>query len=160
MSLREKVQLDMQEALRQNDELRVLVLRMLIAAFNNAEIEKRTRQIKAGEEPEPLTEEEFVTIVEREYKQRKESADEYQKANRPDLKAREEQEAEILSVYLPQRIPDEELRIIIKKEIAAQGVTNELGLGKLMASLSSQLRGKADLGEVSRMARELLRSND
>lgn len=150
MSLRDRLQSDITAAMRGGDALRRDVLRMAANAAYN--VEKRNQQ--------PLTDDEFLAVLTREVKTRRESVDAYTKAGRADLAAKEQAEIEILAEYLPQALTEAEIAALIDEAIAATGASSARDLGKVMGWLSPRTRGRADGKVVSGMvARALARAD-
>jgi uncharacterized protein len=134
------------EALKAGEKLRLGTLRMLSASVKN-------REVELGHE---LTEEEFVEVVGREVKRRKEAAEAYAGAGRPELEERERAEQVILEVYLPEQLSDDELAKVVDEAIAATGASNPKEVGKVMAHVMGKHKGRVDGSTVSRLARERL----
>jgi uncharacterized protein YqeY len=125
--------------MRSGDSLRRDVLRM--AANSAYNVEKKNQQ--------PLTEDEFLAVLTREVKTRRESVDAYTKAGRQDLAAKEQAEIDILAEYLPQALSEGEIQALVDEGIAATGATSARDLGKVMGWLSPKTRGRADGKVVS-----------
>lgn len=125
--------------MRSGDSLRRDVLRMAASSAYN--VEKRNQQ--------PLTEDEFLAVLTREVKTRRESVDAYTKASRPDLAAKEQSEIDILGEYLPQALTETEVGALIDEAIAVTGAASARDLGKVMGWLSPRTRGRADGKVVS-----------
>jgi uncharacterized protein YqeY len=134
VSLRERVQTDIAVAMRGGDALRRDVLRMAINAAYN--LEKRNRQ--------PLSEDEFLAVLTREVKTRRESVDAFSSAGRDDLASRERAEIDILTEYLPAALSETELGALVDEGIAATGASSARDLGKVMGWLAPRTRGRAD----------------
>lgn len=139
MSLRDQIQTDITAAMRGGDALRRDVLRMAANAAYN--VEKRNQR--------PLTEDEYVAVLTREVKTRRESVEAYTKAGRDDLAAKEQAEIEILSGYLPESLSEGEIDALVAEAIGATGATSARDLGKVMGWLSPKTRGRADGKVVS-----------
>lgn len=154
MSLKETLQKDLNESLKAKEELRSSVLRLLLAAILNKEKEKRFKLKK--EEDTPLTDEEIVDVISSEIKKRKEAAGLYIKGARPELAEKEKKEAEILQKYLPEQISEDEIKKIIKEAVIKTGGKEIKDMGKVMSAIASQIKGKADMGLVSKIVKELL----
>jgi uncharacterized protein YqeY len=120
VSLRDQIQTDITAAMRGGDALRRDVLRMAANAAYN--LEKRNQR--------PLTEDEYVGVLTREVKTRRESVEAYTQGGRADLAAKEQAEIEILSGYLPEAMSDAEIDALVDKAIAATGATSARDLGK------------------------------
>ena len=136
------------EALKAGEKTRLGTLRMLSASVKN-------REVELGHE---LTEEEFVEVVGREVKRRKEAADAYESAARPELAQREREEQVVLEVYLPEQLPEEEVAGIVDEAIKATGAAGPKEVGKVMAHVMGKYKGQVDGSTVSRLARERLDS--
>lgn len=134
------------EALKAGERTRLATLRMLSASVKN-------REVELGHD---LTEEEFVEVVGREVKRRKEAAEAYESAGRPELEERERAEQAILEVYLPEQLPEEELVKIVEEAITATGAAGPKEVGKVMAHVMARYKGQVDGSTVSRLARERL----
>ncbi len=158
MSLREKIQIDFKEAFKGKEGIRLSVLKILQAEIHNAEIAKRT---KLGKES-PLNDEEILQVISREIKKRKDAVEMYGKGGRKELAEKEKKEAEILSAYLPEQMPEEEIRALVQKAVkqsglpAQAGATGQKEIGKVMAVLMPQVKGRADGSLVNKIVKELL----
>ena len=127
--------------MRAGDALRRDVLRMAANAAYN--VEKRNQR--------PLTDDEFLAVLTREVKTRRESVDAYTKAGRADLAAKEQSEIDILAEYLPQALTEAEIAALVDEAIAATGASSARDLGRVMGWLSPRTRGRADGKVVSGM---------
>jgi uncharacterized protein YqeY len=136
--------------MRSGDALRRDVLRMAASAAYN--VEKRNQK--------PLTEDEFLTVLSREVKTRRESVDAYTAAGRDDLAAKEQSEIAILADYLPAALGDDEIRALVDEAVAATGATNPRDMGKVMGWLSPRIRGRADGKVVSGLVASSLAAAD
>lgn len=146
MTLSSRLQNDLQQAIRDRDELRRDTLRMAIAAAYNV-------QKAAGRD---LTDDEVTSILTREVKTRRESIDAYTAAGRDDAAAREQAEIDIVSAYLPQQLTEDEVAILVRETIEETGASSPRELGKVMAAVMPKTRGRADGKLVSAtVAREL-----
>jgi uncharacterized protein len=141
--------------MRGGDSLRRDVLRMATNAAYN--LEKRNQA--------PLTDDEFLAVLTREVKTRRESVEAFEKGERADLAAKEQAEIDILSEYLPQALTEAEIGVLVEEGIAATGATSARDMGKVMGWLGPRTRGRAD-GKVvsglvaSALARADLASHD
>jgi uncharacterized protein YqeY len=145
MSLKQRLQKDLKEALRARDEQRKAVIRMALAAITYAEVEQGGELDEAG----------VVTVLRKEAKQRHETIAELHNANRPEL-AQEEAELAILEEYLPRLLSREEITEEAHQVIASVGATGMKQMGPVMGQLMSQLKGRADGRVVNEIVRELL----
>lgn len=141
-----QIQDDMKQALKAGEKKRLGTLRMLLAAVKNETIEKRSE----------LTEEDILTVIQREIKQRKNSIEEFKKGNRDDLVQETEAELSILEAYLPQQLSDEELTELVKQVAAEVNATSAKDMGKLMGKLMPQVKGKADGTRVQATVKKIL----
>ena len=146
MSLRDDISRDTKEAMRDRDRPRVEALRMLSAALKNADIEKG----------EPLAEDEELTILRRQLKQREESAEAFRKAGREGQARKEESEADIVRCYLPAPLSDEELKRVIDEAIEETGAASMRDMGAVMGRATERTGGRADGKRLSAFARERL----
>lgn len=146
MSLIEKVQEDIKESLKAKNEVKVSTLRLLLAAVQNAKIEK-------GQD---LSDEDVLGIVQRQVKQRKESIEGFSQGGRADLVEKEKKELAILQEYLPEQLSESEIEELVNKAIKDTSSLNVNDMGKLMGHLSGELKGKADMSLVSQIVRKKL----
>ena len=103
-----------------------------------------------------LNDEEMITVLSRQIKTRKESIAEFEKGNRTDLIEKTQQEIDILSKYLPEQLSEEEVNKIIDEVFATINPTGPSDMGKIMGMLTPKLKGKADMGEVSKKVKSKL----
>jgi uncharacterized protein YqeY len=134
VSLRDRLQADIAAAMRAGDGLRRDVLRMAASAAYN--VEKRNQK--------PLTDEEFVAVLAREVKTRRESVEAFRGAGREDLATKEEAEIAVLGEYLPAALSEAEIEALVDEGIAATGASSARDLGKVMGWLAPRTRGRAD----------------
>ena len=161
--LKQKISEEIKKAMQNKDELLLLVLRGINAAIHNKEIEKRTKlsksekDIKKLEEQSKLTEDEVLEAVASEAKKRKESIVEFKKGGRQDLVDKEIAELEIIKKYLPEQMSEDAVKEIVKKAIEETNAAGPKDIGKVMAKIMPQVRGKADGSLVSKIVGELLK---
>jgi len=146
MSLKEKLLLNMKEAMKSKDSVKLGTVRGVISAVKNQEIDLKKE----------LSEEEILTIVSREVKKRKEAAVLYEKGNRPELKDKEIQEMKILQTYLPEQVSEKDLRRRIQEVIDETGAEGMKDFGKIMKTLVPEFKGKADNSLIKELANEYL----
>lgn len=146
MELKVKLQSDMAEAMRQGDSERRDVLRMLLAAIKQVEIDNRA----------PLDDAGVQEVIARQAKQRRESIADAEQAGRTDLAAQEAAELVIIASYLPQMLNREEIESLAAQVIADLSVTDVKGMGQVMGRLMPQVKGKADGRLVNEVVRDLL----
>lgn len=149
MSLTERLQADLTDAMRARDAVRKRTIRSLLTALNEKAIERRA----AGDD---LTDEDALAVVQKQAKQRRDAIAQYEEAGRDDLVHKEQEELEVIETYLPEQLGDEEIRMVLHELIAATGAASPRDLGKVMGAAMKKLRGKADGRRVNALARELL----
>jgi uncharacterized protein YqeY len=140
----------MQAAIRDRDELRRDTLRMAVSAAYNA-------QKQAGR---ALTDDEVVTVLTREVKTRRESVEAFSAAGRAEAAAKEQQEIEIISAYLPEQLGEAELAALVAAAVKESGATSVRDMGKVMAALMPKVRGRADGKTVSALVTQELAKLD
>ncbi len=149
MSIQEKIKQDLKSAMQEKAEFKLSVLRMLVSAIRNKEISER----KGGEAE--LSDDQVIAVIKSEVKKRKDSAQTYKQGGRDDLAEKEEKEIEILEVYLPEQMSEEEIEKTIKETLAS----SEFGpsdFGKAMGAVMPKLKGQADGGVVSAILKKVL----
>lgn len=146
MSILAKIDSDLKEALKNKQEIRLSTLRLIKASIKNKSIEKQS----------PLTEEDIQALLSTQIKQRRESIDQYKKANRQDLADKEQQELDIIKSYLPEELTTQEIDLIIKEAIKESKALSPSDMGKVMKIIMPKVRGKADGKYVNERVKELL----
>jgi uncharacterized protein YqeY len=141
--LKEQISTEIKEAMKSGDSWRLGVLRMLSAAFMNAEIAMREK----GE----MTEADYQTVVKKEVKKRQDSIVAYTDAGRPELAEAEKKEADFLAVYLPEEMGEAEVKKIVDEVVAEKGIDN---LGMLIGEVKARTEGKADGGMIAKLVKE------
>lgn len=144
--MKEKIQSDLNQALKDRKEAEVSTLRLLLSEIHNQEIAKQAE----------LTEEDIIKVVQKEVKRRREAIEAYQKGKRDDLVAKEKQELEILNKYLPQQMSSQELETIIQSVIKETGASGMSDFGKAMGAIMAKVRGRADGKAVSESVKKAL----
>lgn len=137
----------MKTAMKARDKEKLTVIRMLKSSIQN-------EQIKLGKE---LNDEEELTVLSREMKQRKDSLTEFEKANREDLVEKVKAEIAIVEKYMPEQLTQEELTAIITDAIQQTGATSMKEFGKIMGAVMPKVKGKADGSQVNMIAKQLLK---
>ena len=164
MTLKQKIQEDLKNAVRKREETESLVLRMILASLHNREIEKRSKIRKQGKTEEEitkegeLTDEEIIEVISSEIKKRKEAILEFEKGKREDLVKKEKEEVEILQKYMPEQLSEEDIKKLTKEAIEKVGATEIKDMGKVMGELMPKVKGRADGSMVNRIVKELLTS--
>jgi uncharacterized protein YqeY len=141
-TVEDRLRNDLKDATRQRDQVRMDTIRMALTAFRNEEV-ARSRQA--------LSEQDRYALLEKQIKQRRESAELFRQGNRPELAEKEEREAQILAAYLPARLTDDEIRAVVSKLIEENGKD----FRKVMPLASKETRGRADGKRVSEIVREM-----
>ncbi len=162
--LSEKLHQNLLSSLKEKRELEVLTLRQLLAAVLNKEKEKRYKISKTKpdlkeeglEKESRLTDEEIIEVISSEVKKRRESIELFQKGQRQDLVDKETKEKEILEKYLPEQMPEEEIRKLVAEAVAKVNAKEIKDMGRVMAELMPKTKGKADSSLVSKIVRESL----
>ncbi|MBN1778789.1 MAG: GatB/YqeY domain-containing protein [Candidatus Buchananbacteria bacterium] len=149
MDIIQQISQDLNQALKEKNELAVLTLRQVRAAISNAEI---------ANSREKLTDEQIVKILKTEVKKRKESIELFTKGNRPELAKKEAAEVEIVSRYLPPEMSEEQVSQVIDSVIGSFGAVGPKDMGKVIGQVMAKLAGQADGSVVSRLIKEKLQS--
>ena len=139
MSLQAQLKEDLKTAMRAKDKVRLGTIRLLMTALKNAEIEKKGKGLSEADE---------LSIVARQAKQRRESADSYQSADRPELAEKELAELAIIEGYLPEQLTPEKVSEMIREVIAEVGATEKKDFGKVMKAIMPKLKGRFPGKEV------------
>ena len=137
MTLLERVDADLNDAMRAKNATKLGVLRMLKAALKNAAIEK------SGAEA-ALDDAETIQVIRKQTKQRQDSIESFEKGGRAELAAKEKEELSILNSYLPQAMSADELTKIVRETITEVGATSKVQMGAVMKALQAKVAGRAD----------------
>ena len=146
MNFTEQLNNDLKTAMKAHYKLSLSVIRMIKSEILNA-------QGRVGHE---LNDEDFAAVINRAYKQRKESINEFQKGGRDDLVQETEAELKVVEKYMPEQLSDEELQTIISDVIAETGATSKADFGKVMSKLMPKVKGKADGSKVNEIVKNTL----
>ena len=146
MSVVEKIDIELIKALKSGDKEKVVVLRGLKSDIKYKKIDK-------GEE---LTNEEVIAVLSSNTKKIRDSIEQFEKADRPELVAKEKFGLEVISKYLPKQIGEEELRGIIKQAVEESGAESPQQMGLVMKIVMPKIKGRADGKLVSKLATEFL----
>src|SRR4051812_6522121 len=147
MSLQEKLGQEIKSAMLARDADRLGALRMLKSAAGYAQIEKKV---------ETLPDAEFVTIVQKEIKKRRDSVEQFEKGGRPELAAKEKQEITVLESFLPQPLSPEDLEKLVKETIAETGATSKKDMGSVIKAVQAKAAGRAEGKSISQLVGKLL----
>ncbi|MCD1261579.1 GatB/YqeY domain-containing protein [Paenibacillus athensensis] len=146
MSLGERLNEDMKQAMKSQDKFKLSVIRMVRSSIKNVEIDaKRT-----------LDDSEVLDILTREIKQRKDSLQEFEKAGRNDLAEGLKAELLILADYMPQQLTEEEVKAIVQQTIQQVGASSKADMGKVMTALMPKVKGLADGKLVNQLVQQSL----
>ena len=146
MTLLTQIQNHVKDAMRAGDRLKLSTLRMLVAAIKQKEIDTRTE----------LTDDEVISIIEKQMQQRLEAAEQYKAAGRDELLEKESQEAEILKTYLPEKMSEDDVIAMIERIISDMGVVSMKEMGSIMAALKNEAGSKIDMKLASQLVREII----
>lgn len=155
MALKKRIKLDINSALKQGKILEVSVLRQLLAVLLNKEKEKFFKEKEEAE----LTEQEIIKVIFSEVKKIKESIKEFERGQRQDLIDKEKKEKEILENYLPKQLSEEEISRLVSQTIKKVKAREMKDIGKVMAVLVPEIKGRADGSLVSEIVKQELTKN-
>jgi hypothetical protein len=147
MSLLDRLNDDMKQAMKNKEKEKLTTIRMVKSALQNEGIKLQQQS---------LSEEDELTVLTRELKQRKDSLLEFEKAGREDLVDKIKGEIAVLEEYLPQQLSEEELTAVIKQAIADTGAASKADMGKVMGAVIPKVKGKADGSLVNKLVSQLL----
>jgi uncharacterized protein YqeY len=137
MTVQERIDSDLKDAMRAKDAARLGVLRMLKSALRYSAIEK------AGTKTQ-LDDAEAAQVIRKQVKQRQDSIEQFEKGGRPELAAKEKEELEMLNAYLPQGLDADELVKIVRETISEVGATSKAQMGAVMKAVQGKIAGRAD----------------
>ena len=146
MTLKAQILDDIKSAMRARDQKRLTALRLISSAIKQIEVDKRIE----------VDDQIVLTILDKMVKQRRESQEQYESAGRDDLAAQETFELELISVYLPEALSDDEVAALIKQAVADTGASSIRDMGAVMNKLRAEVQGRADMKAVSSAVKALL----
>ncbi|KOP83496.1 GatB/YqeY domain-containing protein [Cytobacillus solani] len=146
MSLLERLNEDMKQAMRNKEKDKLTVIRMIKASIQN-------ESIKLGSD---LNEEQELTVLSREVKQRKDSLHEFEKAGREDLVEKIRTELQFVEIYMPKQLSEDEVSQIVQETVAETGAKSKADMGKVMAAIMPKVKGKADGALVNKLVQQHL----
>ena len=146
LSLKERINQDLKEAMKAKDTQKRDALRLLNSAFKQIEVDERKE----------LTDEDVIKIIQKQVKQRNDSIEQYKEAGRDDLVAKEQLEIDYYTIYLPKQLSDEELETALKAIIEKVGAASMKDMGKVMGAATKELSGKADGKRINQTVKKLL----
>lgn len=147
--LKQQLKDQLKEAMLAKDELRTAVIRFILSGITYYEINKGGAGYEA-------TDEDVMSVINKEIKQRRDSIEQFEKAGRTDLVDKEKAELAILETYLPEQMSEEEVKKLVDEAVATTNAASPQDMGKVMAALMPKVKGKADGSLVSRLVKEAL----
>lgn len=148
MSLQEQISAALKDAMRARDEVKMSTLRLVLTAIKKREKEARSL----------LEDQEVISVITTQIKQRRESIEQYRQAGREDLAQTEENELQILQGYMPEQVSEEEISNTLDEIIAEVGAASMKDMGTVMKAAMAKLAGKAEGGAINAMVKEKLSS--
>lgn len=146
MTLSERINNDLKEAMKSKDSFRLSVIRMVKGAMQLAKPNPR----------EELTDDDVITVISKQIKMRNDSIKEFEAAGRSDLVEQNKKEIEILNTYMPKQLSEEELTEIIDKVFEEVKPASQKDMGLIMKNISPLVKGKADMSLVNKLVKERL----
>ena len=146
MSLKNKIVEDMKSAMKAGEKDRLKVVRLIMAAIKQVEVDTREDLDDAG----------VLSVLDKMVKQRRDSVEQFEKGNREDLAAIERAEIDVLQAYLPEQLSADEIAALVDDVIAATGAEGIRDMGKVMGQIKAKAAGRADMGAVSATVKERL----
>lgn len=146
MTLSERINNDLKEAMKSKDSFRLSVIRMVKGAMQLAKPNPR----------EELTDDDVITVISKQIKMRNDSIKEFEAAGRSDLVEQNKKEIEILNTYMPKQLSEEELTEIIDKVFEEVKPTSQKDMGLIMKNISPLVKGKVDMSLVNKLVKERL----
>jgi hypothetical protein len=144
--LKQRIQDDMKSAMKGGDKPRLGVIRLLMAAIKQREVDERIE----------LDDAQILAVLDKMVKQRRDSINQYEQAGRPELADQEAFEISVLQGYLPEALSETEIAAMIREAIQATGAESVRDMGKVMGQLKPKMQGRADMGAVSALIKQLL----
>ena len=148
MNLKENLQIDLIQSMRDRNYMVSTTIRSLLAAITNEEVAGKTAKV--------LTEAEIIVVLSRESKKRREAVEAYTNAKREDLANKEKEEAAVIALYLPEQLSEADIKKLIADAIAETNAAGPSGMGLVMKVLQPKIAGKADGGVVSSLVKAAL----
>ena len=145
-TLKLRLQSDMKSSMKSGDKARLLVIRTMLAAIKQIEVDERIE----------LDDNRIIAVLDKMTKQRRDSIEQFSKGSREDLIAVEEFELQIIKEFLPQPLSETEINELVAQSIQTSGASSIKDMGKVMGLLKPQLQGRADMGKVSQLIKSKL----
>ena len=146
--LKQRILEDMKSAMRSKEKLRLLTIRTMLAAIKQQEVDTRKE----------LDDTAILLILDKMCKQRRESISQFKKADRNDLVDQEEAELEVIQVYLPEPLSNDELQALVAEAMTETGASSMRDMGKVMSFIKPKAQGRADMGKISAIIKAQLSS--
>jgi len=146
MSLKDRIQQEMKDAMRAGDKPRLATIRLILAAIKQIEVDERIE----------LDDARVTAVLDKMVKQRRESISQFEKAGRDDLVVQEAGELALIQEYLPEPLGEEALASLIEAALQQSGAASIKDMGKVMGLLKPKIQGRADMGAVSAMIKDRL----
>ncbi len=147
--LKQQLKDELKQSMLAKDSVKTSVLRMVISVIGYYEIQKGGAGYEA-------TDEDVMSVIQKEAKQHKDSIEQFKSAGREELVEKENKELEILGKYMPEQMGEDEVRKLVTEAVAQTGASSPADMGKVMGALMPKTKGKADGGLVSRLVKEQL----
>ena len=144
--LSQRIQNDMKAAMKAGDKRRLGVIRLILAAIKQREVDERIE----------LDDSQTLAVLDKMVKQRRDSIEQFEKAGRNELAEQESFEIKVLQAYMPEALGEEEIDAMIAEAIAGTGAASLRDMGKVMGQLKPKIQGRADMGAVSAMVKQRL----
>lgn len=145
-AIRQHINDDVKAAMRNKDKERLATLRMILAAIKQKEVDERIT----------LDDTQTLAVLDKLAKQHRDSIDQFRQAGRDDLVRKEEKELEIVQLYLPTPLTDDEIKTLIEEAVSETGASSMQDMGKVMGILKPRLQGRANMGKVSGQVKQRL----
>ena len=144
--LSQRIREDMKTAMKAGDKRRLGVIRLILAAIKQREVDERIE----------LDDSQTLAVLDKMVKQRRDSIEQFEKAGRNELAEQESFEIEVLQAYMPEALSEEEIDAMIAEAIAGTGAASLRDMGKVMGQLKPKIQGRADMGAVSALVKQRL----
>jgi hypothetical protein len=144
--LKQSITADMKTAMKAGDKERLGTIRLILSAIKQQEVDTR----------KDLSDADIIALLDKMTKQRRESIEQYTKADRDDLAAKEETELKVIREYLPSQLSEAEIAELIDEAIRSAGAESMRDMGKVMGILKPQMQGRADMSAVSGLIKDRL----
>jgi uncharacterized protein YqeY len=146
LMLKKRIQDDMKAAMKAADKRRLGVIRLILAAIKQREVDERVE----------LDDAQVLAVLDKMVKQRRDSLDQYTRAGRDDLADQERYEVGICQEYLPAALGDDEIAGLVEEAVTSTGASSMKDMGRVMGVLKPKLQGRADIGAVSKLVKQRL----